>query len=136
MHPVSQSALTFYLHLYAICPKHHLACELMLLSSRSILCVCGFAQLPRLFPLCSIALAAVAGAGLSCPRILFCTFYPESVQEHCAFSFTVNIFTALTNEKGSRAMPGLKRTIWSFLAFLVSEGLSLAEFKPQNIHGT
>lgn len=55
----------------------------------------GFAQLPRLFPLCSIVLAA---AWLSHPRIIFCPLYSKSVQEHCAFSFTVNIVTALTKE--------------------------------------
>lgn len=32
-----------------LCRTHHLACELMLLSSRGVLCICGFAQLPRVF---------------------------------------------------------------------------------------
>lgn len=46
------------------------------------------------------------------------------------FSFTVNIVSALPKEKGSKAVPGLKRTIW-FLAVLVSEGL--AAFKLRHI---
>lgn len=76
---------------------------------------------------CSIALAAAAV--LSHPRILFCTFYPKSVQKHCAFRFTVNIVTALTTEKTPKPCL-LKHTIWKFLAFLFSESLSLATFKP------
>lgn len=103
----------------------------MLLSSEGVLCVCGFAQLARLFPSCSIALAAAAER-LSCPRILFCTFYPKSVQEHCPFSLTVNIVTALTNIKGSRAMSGLKHTIWQFWGiFLGSASLSLSAFRSK-----
>lgn len=85
-------------------------------------------------PPCSAALAAVAG--LSCPRILLCTFYPRSVQEHCTFSFTVNIVTALTNEKAPGPCLDLNAPFGSSLAFLVSEGLSLAAFKPWNIHRT
>lgn len=113
-------------------PMHHLACELMLLSSEGVLCVCGFAQLVRLFPSCSIALAAAAAERLSCPRILFCTFYPKSVQEHCPFSLTVNIVTALTNKKGSGAMSGLKHTIWQFWGiFQGSASLSLSAFRPK-----
>lgn len=125
----------FYLYLHSICPVYHLACKLMPLSSGGILCICRDAKLPRLFPPCSIALAAAAAAVLSCPRILFCTFYPKSVQKHCGFKFTVNIVTALTTEKSPEPWL-LKHTIWKFLAFLFSEGLSLAVFKPQNIYKT
>lgn len=121
------SHFTFYLHLFSICPLYHLARKLILLSSGGILCICRDAELPRLFPPCSIALAAAAV--LSRPRILFCNFYPKSVQKHCAFRFPVNIVTALTTEKTPKPCL-LKHTIWKFLAFLFSEGLSIAAFKP------
>lgn len=127
------SHLTFSLRLYSSCPMYHLACELMLLSSRGGLCVCGFAQLPRLFPPWSIALAAAAAAaaGLSCPRILFCTFYPKSVQEHCAFSFTVNIVTALTNEKAPEPCLDLNALFGSFWLFWFLRGCHFLHLNPE-----
>lgn len=51
----------------------------------------------------------------------------QLVQEHCAFSFTVNSVTVLAK---LAARTRLKLTIWSFLAF---DGLSLAAFKSQTV---
>lgn len=78
----------------ALCITWH--AKLMLLSSRGILCMSWYVQLPHFFPPCSIALAAAAG--LSCPRIPLCTFYPQSIQEYCVFGFTVNAVPAMAIE--------------------------------------